>query len=42
MPMLDEKMATQELIDFEALYGAHNYHALDVVIERARESGSTT
>ena len=28
-------MRTQELIDLEATYGAHNYHPLDVVVEKA-------
>jgi ornithine--oxo-acid transaminase len=28
-------MLTQEFIDLENLYGAHNYHPLDVVIDRA-------
>lgn len=28
-------LTTQNLIDLENLYGAHNYHPLDVVIERA-------
>ncbi|MBI2897304.1 MAG: ornithine--oxo-acid transaminase [Deltaproteobacteria bacterium] len=29
-------MSTKDLIDLEDRYGAHNYHPLDVVIERAR------
>jgi ornithine--oxo-acid transaminase len=33
--LTEEKLNTQELIDLEDLYGAHNYHPLDVVIERA-------
>jgi ornithine--oxo-acid transaminase len=36
MPLLDEKTQTQELIETEEKYGAHNYHPLDVVIERAQ------
>ncbi len=33
--MLDEsKLKTQDFIDLENQYGAHNYHPLDVVIER--------
>ena len=28
-------MKTQDFIDMEEEYGAHNYHPLDVVIERA-------
>ena len=28
-------MGTKELIALEEAYGAHNYHPLDVVIERA-------
>jgi ornithine--oxo-acid transaminase len=30
----DEKLNTQEFMELENLYGAHNYHPLDVVIER--------
>jgi len=30
----EEKLDAQDLIDLENLYGAHNYHPLDVVIER--------
>lgn len=33
--MSEEKLRTQNLIDLETLYGAHNYRPLDVVIERA-------
>jgi ornithine--oxo-acid transaminase len=29
------KLNARELMDYENLYGAHNYHPLDVVIERA-------
>jgi len=36
MPLLDEKTQTQEFIQLEEKYGAHNYHPLDVVIERAQ------
>jgi ornithine--oxo-acid transaminase len=36
MPLLDEKTQTQEFIQLEERYGAHNYHPLDVVIERAQ------
>ena len=31
----EEKLTSQNLIDLEELYGAHNYHPLDVVIEHA-------
>ncbi len=34
MPVM-EQSKTAELIELENLYGAHNYHPLDVVIERA-------
>ena len=34
MPVMDASH-TQELIELEENYGAHNYHPLDVVIERA-------
>jgi len=36
MPLLDEKTQTHEFIQLEEKYGAHNYHPLDVVIERAQ------
>jgi ornithine--oxo-acid transaminase len=36
MPILEDKTYTQELIGLEESYGAHNYHPLDVVIERAQ------
>jgi ornithine--oxo-acid transaminase len=36
MPLLDEKTQTHEFIHLEEEYGAHNYHPLDVVIERAQ------
>ena len=34
-PEIDKSAAAGELIALENLYGAHNYHPLDVVIERA-------
>ena len=34
MPVIDQ-MLTKDFIELEELYGAHNYHPLDVVIERA-------
>src|SRR5580704_7760087 len=34
MPVMEQSQ-TAELIELEDLYGAHNYHPLDVVIERA-------
>jgi len=33
--MLEAPHATQEFVELEEKYGAHNYHPLDVVIERA-------
>src|SRR5690554_570251 len=33
--MLTETMTTKDYIELEEKYGAHNYHPLDVVIERA-------
>ena len=36
MPLLEEKARTQDFIQLEEKYGAHNYHPLDVVIERAQ------
>ncbi len=35
MPLTEQQTRTQDLISFENQYGAHNYHPLDVVIERA-------
>jgi ornithine--oxo-acid transaminase len=35
MPVTEEKNQTQEFIQLEEQYGAHNYHPLDVVIDRA-------
>ena len=32
-------MNTQDFIEIEEEYGAHNYHPLDVVIERAKACG---
>ena len=36
MSLLEEKTQTQDFIQLEEQYGAHNYHPLDVVIERAQ------
>ncbi|MGB9075080.1 MAG: ornithine--oxo-acid transaminase [Terriglobales bacterium] len=36
MPLIDEKTQAQDFIQLEETYGAHNYHPLDVVIERAQ------
>ncbi len=36
MPLMEEKTHTQDFIQLEEKYGAHNYHPLDVVIERAQ------
>src|SRR5208282_3959979 len=35
MPVTEEKNQTQEFIQLEEQYGSHNYHPLDVVIDRA-------
>ncbi len=35
MPVIDHLLHTTDYIELEDLYGAHNYHPLDVVIERA-------
>ena len=35
MEAIEEKVLTNEFIELEEKYGAHNYHPLDVVIERA-------
>ena len=38
MPVMDQILSATELIALEERYGAHNYHPLDVVIERAKGS----
>jgi ornithine--oxo-acid transaminase len=35
MPILEDKVRTSDFVELENTYGAHNYHPLDVVIERA-------
>lgn len=35
MPVLEERMRTQDFLELENRFGAHNYHPLNVVIERA-------
>src|SRR5690348_1015012 len=35
MPVIQDRTTTQHFIELEDQYGAHNYHPLDVVIERA-------
>ncbi len=35
MEAIEEMTRTNEFIELEEKYGAHNYHPLDVVIERA-------
>jgi len=35
MPTLEQATRTQKFVELENRYGAHNYHPLDVVIERA-------
>jgi ornithine--oxo-acid transaminase len=35
MPVLEKTMCTQDFVELENQFGAHNYHPLDVVIERA-------
>ncbi len=32
---IEQRMNTQDFVELESTYGAHNYHPLDVVIERA-------
>ncbi len=34
--MIEESKLTQNYIELEERYGAHNYHPLDVVIDRAK------
>ena len=36
MPVIEETMQTRDFVELENQYGAHNYHPLDVVIERAQ------
>jgi len=35
MPVTEERLQTQDFVELENEFGAHNYHPLDVVIERA-------
>ena len=35
MPVIEDKLHTTEFVELENQYGAHNYHPLDVVIDRA-------
>lgn len=35
MPVLEDKIRTTDFVELENTYGAHNYHPLDVVIEKA-------
>src|SRR5208337_2980760 len=36
MAVMERSMRTQDFVELENQYGAHNYHPLDVVIERAK------
>jgi ornithine--oxo-acid transaminase len=36
MPLIEEKLRTKDFVELENQYGAHNYHPLDVVIEKAQ------
>jgi len=36
MAVVERSMRTQDFVELENQYGAHNYHPLDVVIERAQ------
>jgi ornithine--oxo-acid transaminase len=36
MPLIEDKLSTKDFVELENHYGAHNYHPLDVVIERAQ------
>jgi len=36
MAVMEQSMRTQDFVELENQYGAHNYHPLDVVIERAQ------
>jgi len=40
MPVIEERMQTRDFVELENEFGAHNYHPLDVVIERAEGFGS--
>lgn len=35
MPVIEDSIRTSEFVELENTYGAHNYHPLDVVIDRA-------
>ena len=36
MPITEERMQTRDFVELENNYGAHNYHPLDVIIERSQ------
>jgi ornithine--oxo-acid transaminase len=36
MPVIEDKLRTSDFVELENQYGAHNYHPLDVVIDRAQ------
>src|SRR5215472_678600 len=36
MPVMEDRLTTRDFVELENAYGAHNYHPLDVVIERAQ------
>jgi ornithine--oxo-acid transaminase len=36
MPVIEDKLRTSDFVELETQYGAHNYHPLDVVIDRAQ------
>src|ERR1041384_7538575 len=36
MPIIEDKLQTRDFVELENQFGAHNYHPLDVVIERAQ------
>jgi ornithine--oxo-acid transaminase len=39
---IEQPLHTQDFVELESRYGAHNYHPLDVVIERAASGCMTS
>src|SRR5438477_3757275 len=35
MPAIEEQLRTQDYVELKNAYGAHNYHPLDIIVERA-------
>ena len=37
MPVLEERMRTQDFLELENRFGAHNYHPLNVIIKHTED-----